>query len=212
MQEHNHPQLGCGQSYNSQVSTPISGLISLHRIRLGTFNYPRSKGLFQSLPQRQTMVLLTDNTIRELCSRTTPTSQFSSLHFIASTAIGAKSIETLAQALHSCFLGFVCLGMKPRRRREPHWRAFWRRLANWQRVLYTYGRPSGDYLTGGAAAATASKPRAAVGGDRARTSPVTSLLCYGDLTPHCESPTTCHSNLHSVVTNCKKETLIYRSY
>lgn len=59
--------------------------------------YPRSNGLFLFLPQRQTIVLLTDNTIRELCSRTTPTSQFSSLHFIASTAIGAKSIERLAE-------------------------------------------------------------------------------------------------------------------
>ncbi|CAB3239416.1 unnamed protein product [Arctia plantaginis] len=45
------------------------------------------------------MVLLTDNTIKELRSSTTPTSQFSSLHFIASTAIGEKSIET-AQTLH----------------------------------------------------------------------------------------------------------------
>lgn len=55
--------------------------------------YPRSKGLFLSLPQRQTMVLFTDSTMSELRSRTTPTSQFSSLHFIASTAMGAKSIE-----------------------------------------------------------------------------------------------------------------------
>lgn len=60
--------------------------------------YPRSNGLCLFLPQRQTIVLLTDRTIRELCSSTTPTSQFSSLHFIASKAIEAKSIERRAQA------------------------------------------------------------------------------------------------------------------
>lgn len=91
-------------------------------------NYPRSKGLFLSLPQRQTMVLLYDNTMSELRSRTTPTSQFSSLHFIASMAIGAMSIETRtlrvifwtsAQTWASC--------------------AFWRRLADC-RVFNTASR------------------------------------------------------------------------
>ncbi|CAK1546206.1 unnamed protein product [Leptosia nina] len=43
------------------------------------------------------MVLSTARTIRELCSSTTPTSQFTSLHFIASAAIGAKSIERRAR-------------------------------------------------------------------------------------------------------------------
>lgn len=158
-------------------------------------NYPRSKGLCLSLPQRQTMVLSTESTIRELCSRTTPTSQFSSLHFIASTAIGAKSIET-ARALHSCFFLFVTLA-------ATMLAALARVLAHTgklatPRVLYTYDRVDGEYLTGGKA--TASLPRAAVGGDRTRTSPVTSLLCYGDLTPQKPSLMR-HVNLHSLTTH-----------
>lgn len=91
--------------------------------------YPRSKGLFLSLPHRQTMVLSTDSTIRELCSRITPTSQFSSLHFIASTAIGAKSIETRARTLHSRDTAFFWL--RAARAKRQHWaneRTFWRRL------------------------------------------------------------------------------------
>ncbi|CAH2233859.1 jg18644 [Pararge aegeria aegeria] len=51
------------------------------------------------------MVLLTDRTIRELCSSTTPTSQFSSLHFIASQAIGVKRIERRAQTLTQSSFG-----------------------------------------------------------------------------------------------------------
>lgn len=158
-------------------------------------NYPRSKGLFLSLPQRQTMVLSTESTIRELCSRTTPTSQFSSLHFIASTAIGAKSIET-ARALHSCFFVWITVATTLA--------ALARVLAHTGKVaaprgLYTYGRVGGAYLTGAGGATAASSPRAAVGGDRARTSPVTSLLCYGDLTPQ-KLLLMRHANLHSLTT------------
>lgn len=91
-------------------------------------NYPRSKGLFLSFPHRQTMVLLSDSTIRELCSRITPTSQFSSLHFIASTAIGAKSIETRAQTLHTGDMAFGRLrAAAAKRQHEARERAFWRR-------------------------------------------------------------------------------------
>lgn len=95
-------------------------------------NYPRSKGLFLSLPHRQTMVLLTDSTIRELCSSTTPTSQFSSLHFIASTAIGEKSIETRAQTLHGEGEGCSIRVSKDGCGKTPAWasrRSFWRKLA-----------------------------------------------------------------------------------
>lgn len=41
----------------------------------------------------------------ELCSSTTPTSQFSSLHFIASKAIGAKSIERRTRSLDTSSFG-----------------------------------------------------------------------------------------------------------
>ncbi|CAF4766225.1 unnamed protein product [Pieris macdunnoughi] len=51
------------------------------------------------------MVLSTESTIRELCPSNTPTSQFSSLHFIASKAIGAKSIERRAQTLDTSSFG-----------------------------------------------------------------------------------------------------------
>ncbi|CAH4038270.1 unnamed protein product [Pieris brassicae] len=51
------------------------------------------------------MVLSTESTIRELCPSNTPTSQFSSLHFIASKAIGAKSIERRAQTLDTRSFG-----------------------------------------------------------------------------------------------------------
>lgn len=74
------------------------------------------------------------------------------------------------------------------------------------RVLYTYGRVGVDYLTG--AAAAASSPRAAVGGNRARTSPVTSLLCYGDLTP--QKPSLMYYvSLHSLTTLTRNS---YRSF
>ncbi|CAH2071049.1 unnamed protein product, partial [Iphiclides podalirius] len=72
--------------------------------------YPRSNGSLLTRPQRQTMVLSTDSTMRESRPRTAPTSQLASLHFIA-LAIGAEGMGGLAS------------------RRGPLGRAFWRRLA-----------------------------------------------------------------------------------
>lgn len=106
------------------------------------------------------MVLSVDRTIRELCSRITPTSQFSSLHFIASTAIGAKSIEKqfdtgTSHERHGYSATGDGRGSAPTN---------WRSSEPPPRVFNTHVRSNVDYLTAGATVA-APPPRAAVGGD-----------------------------------------------
>lgn len=155
-------------------------------------NYPRSKGLFLSLPHRQTMVLSTDNTIRELCSSTTPTSQFSSLHFIASTAIGEKSIETRAQTLYRHRLKETCeLGQLRQIANASH--ADGRFGAHWQPAAsasFQYTRPSRRWLfdcLSGVRGAGHHASRS--GGWRLNThlSRYLIVMLWGP-TPHCESP------------------------
>ncbi|GBP38316.1 hypothetical protein EVAR_29260_1 [Eumeta japonica] len=99
------------------------------------------------------MVLLSDSTISELCSSTTPTSQFSSLHFIAAAAIGAKSMKAAAlagsRAQDARAASEVC-GVLARGARErcegdgPHAREWAPRGA-----VNACGRPAGDDLTAG---------------------------------------------------------------
>lgn len=139
-------------------------------ISVDMISYPRSKGLSLLRPQRQTIVLFSESTIKELCSNTTPTSQFSSLHFIASKAIGAKSIERRAQTLDT-ELGWAA----KRQRGTPD--TFWRRL-RFTRLLHT------------ADTAVTLAPRRNGGWrlNRTRASPVTLLLCYGGSTSYRESP------------------------
>lgn len=81
--------------------------------------------------------------------------------------------------------------------------------AHWQvgSARFVYIRPSRRCLFDWQPPPPASSPRAAVGGARARTSPVTSLLCYGDLTPQKPSLMR-YANLHSLTTRQRNS---YRS-
>lgn len=141
-------------------------------------------------PQRQIIVLLTDKTIRELCSRTTPTSQFSSLHFIASKAIGAKSIERRAQGTRHRHLTQSSAG----RIGANVWRPT--RFGADCRSAGSFPTSRGDTTATICQASRVGNsvlaPRLAhrTGGWRLKHAPLPLpyCLCYGGSTSHCESP------------------------
>lgn len=141
--------------WSEHTETAVSYQPRLARTQVITLrqsSYPRSNGSFLSLPQRQTIVLLTERTIRELRSSTTPTSQFSSLHFIASTAMGARGIESGARTRKRGGQRWAAVsGTSAGRAAAAAWGARARVLAQTagQPALShgRRGRHDGDYLT-----------------------------------------------------------------